>query len=435
MRLILNSSNTSSSLVYANVAYAIEDMVSKYFPKDFFKYRYTTTEIGYKTMRRYKNNSPKNEIMKKNKPFLIIQPQLIPPDNEHHLYNTLMTTNFDNIIGINSGNLFCVINDIENGYDLAYKINVDKLEFDCTIVLDTMNQAHDEYKRLMNEIRWDRTSYYRASLESMIPKITVYQISRLLGLDISDTRYIGTFLSQLKSKSGYPITYKIKNASQTGEFFVYYIHNILVTFTDLNPPSVSRKNYVEDFWEFHFKIEAEFKYPAVYYVIGNNDSSLSMQLSVNDIDTYCDNNNVSIPIYTLQNVFSMYPPSIDGKTYYANFIFQIEKDDSDPVLNLSEMFDESGEEYDILYILKQAALNSESYESYIMIDVYRNDKKLLINDDFDFDFIPLSVHIKNPDYESTYRLIIYLDMVIINDRKVNYYNNKKNDKSIIQNIT
>ena len=294
MQLVLNSSNTSSSLVYANVAYAIEDLITKYFPKDFFKYRYTTTEIGYKTMRKYRDDSPKNEIMKRNKPFLIIQPQLLTPDSDLHLYNTPMTTNIDSSIGINSAYLFEVINDIDNGYDLVYKINVDKMEFECNIVLDTMNQAHDEYKRLQNEIRWDRPSFYRASLESMIPKITIHQISKLLGIDISDTRYIGTFLSELKGKSCYPITYKIKNASQVGEFFVYYLHNILVTFTELNIPSVSRKNYIEDFWEIRFKVQAEFKYPAMYYIIGNDDKTLSLQLSVNDIDTYCNDNHVNI---------------------------------------------------------------------------------------------------------------------------------------------
>lgn len=430
MQLVLNSSNTPSSLVYANVAYAIEDLVTKYFSKNFFKYRYTTTEIGYKTMRKYKDNSPKNEIMKKNKPFLIIQPQLIVPDSELHLYNTLMTTNIDSSIGINSAHLFGVINDMDNGYDLAYKINVDKMEFECNIVLDTMNQAHDEYRRLLNEIRWDRTSYYRASLESMIPKITIHQMSKLLGIDISDTRYISAFLSEIRRKSCYPITYKIKNASQTGEFFIYYNHNILVTFTDLSIPAVSRKNYIEDFWEVRFKIQAEFKYPAVYYIIGNNDKSLSLQLSVNDIDAYCSDNNVNIPIYTLQNVYSMYPPSINGKTHYANFMFQIENDDSEPILELADMFNEPGEEYDILYILKQSALNSESYESYIRIDVYRNDTLLVMDVDYEFSFSQLSIQITEPDYESTYRVLIYLDMNIINDRKVNYYENKKSDKVI-----
>lgn len=429
MNHIIGSAETSVSAMYGNVNKAIEEIIIQRFPKNFFNYKYTSTEIGYRTLRKWRKYNLKNEIMKRQKPFIIIQPTYPTPGDDLFLYNTPITTNWMDQFGINPKVLTTVIKDVKNCFYTAFRLSHERLEYECKVVVSTMHQAFDQYHNLLHGITWDKTFYHQTSLESIIPRPIVGQMAKLMNIDLMNPAYTGAFLSRLNANGLYPITYKMKAASQSDEFFVYYTHNLLVTFTDLEKPNVTKKNFADDYWEFRFRVSVQFNMPSVYYVIGTSAHVKDLQISVRDIDT-CLGDDTIIPIYTLQNVFSIYPPELNGKKYFANLILKIDPTDEDSTVDISDILREPDEPYDIHYILKQAHINNENIKTYLSIYLYYDGELAKENEDYSFNEGNFTVKIKKINSEYTYRLLIYLDMSMINSRKERCYEAKAKNKKL-----
>ena len=207
-----------------------------------------STEIAFHNLRRQFGSNTNNEISKRKYPQLIIQPSYQVPDQDGFLQNIPLTKNdMDIQSNIDRRYLFEVIKDNQYDWSLKFKLNRDRIDYDVTIVVQTLHQQLDIYKAMINQMTWDRSFYYPAALEAVLPKTMVTYMSRLCNMDI-DTypEFIPMFLRHLNSVAGYPITYKVRNASATDEFFMYYQHNLVVTYTDLQLDSGNKKGMLDE---------------------------------------------------------------------------------------------------------------------------------------------------------------------------------------------
>ena len=218
---IYTMASPSTSSLYGNVGCAIRQLILSKFPYNFFQYMNVSTEVAFHNLRRQFGSNTRTEMTKRKYPQLIIQPSYQVPDQDAFLQNIPLTKNdMDIQSNLDKRYLFEVIKDNEHNWALKFKVNRDRIEYEISVITQTMHQQLDLYKAMLNQMTWDRTFYYPAALEAVIPKTMINYMGKLCNIDINKyPEMIPTFLRHMNSISGYPITYKVRNASATDEFF------------------------------------------------------------------------------------------------------------------------------------------------------------------------------------------------------------------------
>lgn len=441
---ILSIANGSSSSLYGCIGYAVQDLIISKFPADYFKYTSISSELATRNIRRtFGGNNSKVEISKRKKPYLIIQPTYSVMDLDGPLQSIPLTKNFDDLqYRVDKRYLFEIIKDKKYGYNLKFKLNRDKIEFDVTVTTGTLHQQLDIYRTMLNQIIWDRSYAYRMALESVIPKRMIGIISKYCNMDLeTHEEYIPILLKRLNSCSGYPITYKMRNASASDEWYMYYTHNVIITFTDLSIESGNKKNMVDESYNITFRVVAEFNMPGVYMIDGdlNKLSEVDVTLKTKE---YTEENDAYFPLYAVKNLYSRFPAEMNGMQLYGTTMFQTtakphqleDRVDIKSVLDAQHMR--------VIRAHKAWNMNPDTLLNFFIL---KNGDVLKIKEDYDIDWNTLELVIKNIDNTATYRLIMYFNYATVNEILNNtaYENNfdvntlKKNtfpDKGIVEGV-
>ena len=427
MENLYSVGSTSPSSVYGNVASAIKEIILKKFPNNFFNYTHISSEVAFRNMRRQFGSNTFNEIKKRRKPYLIIKPSYQVPSEDMFLYNIPLTKNTNDIeYGIDQRHLFNILKDIENNYTLKFKLNRDRLEYEIIITVPTQLMQFDIYKALLNQFTWDNTISYTRSLESLIPRSMINMIGKINNLDIDDINKnnIPLVLNRLNRFSKYPITYKIKNGSAQDEFFMYYTHNLMVTFSDLSLESVNKKNMTDDSYDITFRIVAEVNLPGLFLLMGNNENIFKTSVSLVVNNEYNDLKEF-IPLYTLSNLYNTYPPTINGFVLYTTSIFNTEtSSNKKEFLDISPLF-----ESNMINIIQENAIYESNMNTLINLIIIKDNIPLVENTDWNINWQSLNLEIFNPDKYATYRLLVYLNMVHMNEKLEEIRENLSIDKS------
>lgn len=406
---IYTMASSSVSSLYGNVGCAIRELILSKFPYDYFKYTNVSTEVAFKNMRRQFGSNTNNEIAKRKRPYLIIQPQYQEPDQDGFLQNVPLTKNeMDVQYGVDARYLFDIIHDYDSMYDLKFKLNRDRLEYEVTLSLSTQMQQLDIYKAMMNQITWDRWMYYPAALESVIPKTMIRYMSKLCGMDIDkNPDMIPQFIKHLNDNSAYPITYKIRNASATDEYFMYYTHRLMVLFQDINLSDGSMKGMINDAFNITFKVIVEFNLPGLYILSGNVEKLRGFQMSIGTGDIHSENSEY-MPLFSVTNLFNRYPKKMDGLTLYSAYIFNTEAGKKlEDTLDLSAVFSQEQAQ-----AIKFQTDHGVMPETVARLFILRNGVE---TSDWEVDWMTLTLKIKHPDDQASYRLILYVNMDSMNE--------------------
>lgn len=406
---IYTMASSSVSSLYGNVGCAIRELILSKFPYDYFNYTNVSTEVAFKNMRRQFGSNTSTEIAKRKRPYLVIQPQYQEPDPDGFLQNVPLTKNeMDVQYGVDGRYLFDVIRDYNGMYDLKFKLNRDRLEYEVTISVSTQMAQLDIYKAMMNQITWDRWTYYPAALESIIPKTMVRYMSKLCGMDIDkNPELIPQFIRHLNDNSVYPITYKIRNASATDEYFMYYTHRLMVLFQDINISDGSMKGMINDAFNITFKVIVEFNLPGLYVLSGNVEKMRGFQVSIGSGD-YRNDDSEYIPLFSVTNLFNRYPNKLDGLTLYAAYIFNTEAGKKlEDTLDLSAVF--SQEQAQAIKFQTDHGVIPETVARLIIL------KNGVEATDWSVNWQTLTLKIKKPDDRASYRLILYVNMDSMNE--------------------
>lgn len=425
MERIMSMGASSTGVIYGSVGHAIRELIYNQLPQGLIKDFYVSSEIGYRSIRRFLGSNTYIEMRKKEKPSLVVQPQFSAQETGDFMNNSMIGKNMLNINGgIDKRFLSVLIDDPENGYKVLYRINHDKITYECRILVNTLNEQLDIYNDMRNGTSWDITGYHLAAMEALIPRTVVAQIGKLCRMDID--KEVTPLILRMNSISRNPITYKVKNASSTDEFFMYFMHNLLVTFTDLDRGSANKKNMIDDYYEITFRVEVEFNMPAMYFIIANSQKAIDLQVDLSVHNPHGDSD--YIPLYCIKNIYSQYPPRLDGKQYYMNIAFHVSEEKDMDELNISDNLKDTQDQFTIHDMLSDAVHHGENINTIIKLYLMKNSDQMKEGEDFKFDAEKQVLCVYNLDEYATYRLFIYINNQYINRRRELYQNSKRTDR-------
>lgn len=417
----------SSSITYGNISCAVRELLFSFFPPNMFKYVHISSELAFRNTKRIFGSNSSLEFKKREKPFMIITPSYTDMDDDNRfLYGTPLTTTWDNVhSGVDKRYLFDIINDRDNGFKLRYKMNRDFVNYEVRLVFETLHQQLDMYRALDNLNTWDRPYIYRASLESLIPRTIVMQIAHLLHIDIDEKNNdnIAKLLQYFRRASRYPITYKMKNASGRDEFFLYYDHNTIVNLTGLRIDGGNKKNMVDDAYEITFNVGIEFNLPALYMLSGNPDIIQKLRVDLVHKDYYTNDKEV-IPILTVNNFYNQYPTYRDGFKFYITSMFNVEltKNNHD-ILPINELFSN-----DLIHIINENVMFNVDMTTLFKVILIKGNVELIEGKDYTINWNKLEVDISNLDPSETYRIVVYMNSIHINERLQEITDDKNTEK-------
>lgn len=429
MQSLIAYANGSISGIYGCIGYTLQDMIKQEFAKDFFKYTSMASELATRNVRRVLGANSGREIAKRIKPELIIQPTFATMDESGPMQGIPLTTNFHNLQYRTDENyLLEAIRDRQNGYSLKFRMNRDKIDYDVTINLDTLDQQINVYKMMQNKFVWGITQAKQVALESVIPKGLIGAISKLCKMDLDESLdYIPILIKRLNSCSGYPITYKVRNASATDEWFLYYTHRVCFTFQDLNMEGGSRKNMSEDRYPITFRVSAEFNLPGCYFLEALRNMDLTISADLIAKNNYGSDYDAMFPLFTIPNILNRFPAEKNGMQLYGTSIFKTDPPEdpkSHPLedrINLQGLLDN-----DHIRVIRTHISWKMNPATLLAVEVLKNSEDLVYGRDFEVDWNTLELVVRNPDEHSTYRIAMYFNYntvneILNNDKYANMY--------------
>lgn len=436
MESIYTLGTSSASHTYGNVASWIKEFLLDYFPKNFFTYTYVDSKIAWKNISEVLGNGDA-EFKKRHYPFMIITPRFNPNPSENFLANTPLTINMDNAVsGLRRNTLFPLILDKANQLELAYKINRDRIEFEVELRLKSLSQQLDVYKNLQNQMLWDRPYLVNVALESMIPKSMIEYVGKLAGIDITDSaednNQVPLIMRYLNSHSRLPITYKVRNSTAVEEFFAYYRTKLLLDFSDLTLGDSMKKNSVDEYCSLTFRVTAEFNLPGLFALIGTHEKKFH-GLKFDAVVSTPASGVEMIPLYTYTNLYDRNDTdTADGFQFYASTIVQTEEENKgkDEIIRMSDIIP-----LDHMKVLETLIKDNVPPETIFRFRLLRNSTELPLNCDdsvqapceWKVDWHRKRIVFHNTDPLITYRIIIYANLVQINQRYGNLQDNLKRD--------
>ena len=421
MNSIYCTGTSSSAHTYGNVASLIREYVLDLFPKNYFKYTHITSEIVSRDLKRDRMNN--KDIVKHDRPALIIRPSFSSLDDDDKFLNdTYLINGTSKFNGSISRNMLDKITfDTDNGISLKYFLNRDKLEFDVSIVVNTLFNQLDIRKDLINRVNWEAPWLYESSLESMIPRQMIALMARIVNIDMENDPSI--MLQYLNSTSRFPITYKMRNSSSKDEYFMYYTVNILLNFSNIDISDANKKNMVDDYYTINFKVTAEFNIPGGFYLVGIPRADIQEKIV---IDNDSENHEFT-PIFTVKDL--LYNGKANGILDH-NFkllctsIFKTDKlrDMRSDNLTFGQLIPNP-----IVDMVRDHLGKGIPIETFIRMCVSKDQDIIFEDKDYKVDWLNMSLTILDSDYSSTYRLSIFINESYINSRLGQFIEKHKTD--------
>ena len=437
MKSIYTLGTSSASHTYGNVISCLRIMLEEMFPERFLKGVYCDSQIAWKTIKETLGNGDR-EFAKRHYPFMIIQPRLNDNDTGRYLYNTPLTKNMDNVqAGLTRNTLFPILIDHTHQVELDYRINRDIIGFDIEIRLKSQAQQIDTFKNLENQLLWDQPYFKPVALESMIPRSMIAYVGKIRGIDIDQgskdgENLVPLIMRYLNAHSRNPITYKVRNSTAVEEFLLYYESNLLITFSNLERSDGMKRNSIDDYYSVTFHVDAEFNLPGMYAIVGND----KMQFHGMKFDAIIRNEGdypggQMIPMYTFTNLYRNFAMETeDGFQFYSSTIVMIDADKAgqDDVIDLADVIP-----LDHMRVLRDYVHSGINPETLFRFRLLADDRELPVNCrqtpwdwwDVNWDANNLTIHRGEPN--KTYRIIVYANMVMLNEKMRHYQDTSKVD--------
>ena len=228
----------------------------------------------------------------------------------------------------------------------------------------------------------------------------------------------------LNKYSRYPITYKMRNGTSIDEFFLYYNAELLVEFTDLSIDTVSKKNMADDYYQITFRASIDFNLPGVYVLCGEKPRPTAVSVSLDVINN--DGSHDLIPLYTINNLYTKYSAVDNGFMLYTTSRFQTERDKvtKQDTLGLEVLF-----EKEYLKIIRENFVNNIPMNTLMNIILVKDNEELVQGTDWFMKWNQLEVVINNADDDATYRILIYINNNLFNEKIADTIEDKNTDKS------
>lgn len=420
--------NGSMAHTVGNVTFQITELIKELFKKDFFRHVHIDSRIVFRENKTTENNS-RREFIKKNRPILAIRPKVDLNNTDIFLTHSLMTNNlYNEIFTGDTSNFIGFFRDLKNKIGISYLPNRIRVLFEVTILLDTEIQQLNIYNFLLNTLINERVYYLKTALENYIPSRLIEYVSMFSGIPIVNEKgNCKTFLDYMNSNSNKWVTVKESTANSLKEFYMYYPLNIEWVPTDINIDDPAKKGFVTQSANITFTITTEFNTVGLYAMFYSDALKTKAAYSDQTFISANDNTNI-IPYFTINNLFDSI--DINGwKLFYYNMII-CDKDADDPepeTLDMNQVFGD-GKTF-LPELLEYHRKQGMPYTLIFNIILMKNNEKLSDEEDpetkyrdYYFNFDEMKLYIYNKDPDATYRLVIYVNELYINNLSNNLNN-------------
>lgn len=396
-------SGTDMAHTIGNVTAIVLQFIVDQFPSNTFATAIPSTKIAHRQLR----HTPK-QIRTQPYPMCIVNPRI----SLSGLDNRLAAGSFATTLWSSTSNRFQNRSEMEKlffdkqkGIEWRGKINRVVMYFDFVLSFQSMTEQIRWASYLINKIPTDGGFFdIDTALELAIPDGFLEETSRYAGLPVKGPNGdVAAFVDYLNMNSMFPISYRFSSGRHTDAFYSYYMTSLLCSINDLNYSNVSKINQVESDCPITFTLRCEFNTigmfdlsvpnPGPYRLITPKESSVTIPIFsdvVNDAD---------FPLLYGWKIHSKPICKMDwGETeIYIGGSFGV---------TLNELID---------YHLKN------NLDPELFISVKLRDNRCLIDDGYYVDWQRRTLVFTNVNYTHTYRLIIAINRLYINDMLLELY--------------
>ena len=390
-------SGTDMAHTVGNVTAIMLQFMIDQFPRNTFATALPSTTIAHRQLR----HTPK-QIRSMPYPMCVVNPRVSLSGLDERLAagsfaTTLWTTTSSRFQ--NRSEMEKLFFDKQKGIEWRGKINRVVVMFDFVLSFQSAMEQLRWASYLINRIPTDGGFFdIDTALEMALPDGFLEETAKYAGIPVKDDRGdVSTFVDYLNMNSVFPVSYRFSSGRHKDAFYSYYMTSLLCRISDFNYTNVTKINKVESDCPITFTIRCEFN------TIGMFDLSVPNPGPFRHIES--SQSAVSIPIFS--DVFNENDfPLLYGWKIHAKPIVKMDWGEDELYIGntlgttLNMMIDYHLEHH----------LDVE-----LFLTVKLRENRCLIDDGYYIDWKRRMLVFTNINYAHTYRLIIAVNKLYIND--------------------
>ena len=396
---------------YGNVTMVINDWLMSLFPKDYFKTNYINSTIAYRDFATFNNN--RKAFIKKQKPMLLVRPRIeIDTEDELPLNQTYFANRIYDIMNedIETGNLQNFFYDKKNNRQIQFLLNSLRINFDVSLVVETMMEQINLVHYFKNRVRQERGMTMVGYLESFVSRDIMYTLAKDAGFEEVFTEEgkdnMGDFMTYVNDHSMYPVTFKYKNSSGRHEFFRLHPSHLNLIIRGLSIDELSKKGVVSDEAIINFTVTCDFNTAGLYVYLSENDKVFDDPNPPGSDDIYKE----FVPILTPQQVFSE-TTLPKGWNLFTTPAFDIDTDEVPYPLSFKELMNTS-----LLEAVDYHQKNGIPLTTFLNVEVLKNNRTMdPEKNEYYIDWDNLTLYVNNCNNVQEYRFILSVNTAYLND--------------------
>lgn len=389
-------SGTDINHTIGNVTAIVLQFIIDQFPRNTFATALPSTQVAHRQLR----HTPK-QIRQQPYPICIVNPRI----SLSGIDNRLAAGSFGTTLWNTTSNRFQNRSEMEKlffdkqkGIEWRGKLNRIVINFDFVLSFQSRGEQLRWASYLINKIPTDGFFDIDTALEMALPDGFLEETSKYAKVPIKGPNGdISKFVDYLNMHAVFPVSYRFSSGRHTDAFYMYYGTALLCSISDLNYQTVNKKNNVESDCPIVFTLRCEFN------TIGMFDLSVPNPGMIRHVAPLP--NSVSIPIFS--DCFNERDfPLLYGWQIHSKPICKMDWGETEIYIGgsfgnaLNEMIDYHLEHH----------LNPE-----LFINVNLRENHDLINDGYYVDWKRRVLIFTTINYANTYRLIITINQLYIND--------------------
>ena len=386
-----------------NVTSIVLQFIIDQFPRNTFATALPSTKIAHRQLR----HTPK-QIRTQPYPMCIVNPRV----SLSGLDNRLAAGSFATTLWSSTSNRFQNRSEMEKlffdkqkGIEWRGKINRVVVYFDFVLAFQSMTEQLRWASYLINRIPTDGGFFdIDTALELALPDGFLEETAKYAGIPVKDSDGdVSRFVDYLNMNSVFPVSYRFSSGRHRDAFYTYYMTSLLCSISDLNYSTVTKDNKVETDCPITFTLRCEFN------TIGLFDLSVPNPGPFRLITP--KESSVVIPIFS-DNFNENDFPLLYGWKIHAKPICKMDWGETEVYIGgclgktLNEMID---------YHIKH------KIDPELFISVKLRENRCLINDGYYVDWQRRTLVFTTVNYTHTYRLIIAVNQLYINDMLTEMY--------------
>ena len=390
-------SGTDINHTIGNVTAIVLQFIVDQFPNGTFATALPSTRLAHRQLR----HTPK-QIRSQPYPMCLVTPRVSLSGIDNRLAaGSFATTLWSSTSSRyqNRSEMERLFFDSRKGIEWRGKINRIVVNFDFVLSFQSMMEQLKWASYLINRSPTDNIFFdIDTALELAIPDGFLLETAKYAGIPVKDKDgSVAPFVDYLNMNSVYPVSYRFSSGKHKDCFYSYYMASLLCQISDLNYSSVNKINQVETDCPITFTLRCEFN------TIGMFDLSVPNPGPYRVIEPPAGS--IAIPIFS--DIFNEKDfPLPYGWKLHARPIIKLDWGETEINFNtvlgygLNKMIDYHIDHH----------INPD-----LFINVMLRENNVIINDGYYIDWNDRKIVFQTIKYENTYRLIISINQLYIND--------------------